>query len=373
MLSNASLRVVVTVTSVILAIFLMGCGIDAPTTSYQGYLSDSSGSPVADGSYPVTYRLYNVATGGSALYTESGSITVAGGLFSTSFGSESLPTDIASQEIYLEVEIDGETLTPRQRLQGAPFAWTLVSGSVIAAQEEITRTLVGYENVGAGLIVGNFESGTGGGSGIVASTFSTNANAAGVIGASQDGAYGGRFSSEAYRGLRTDTNNNSFYTAAFFGGIGIYVEGNCTGCRTAEIAQNVGNAPIAPGQFVAVEGVSVNEKGYPVMQVRAATTADDVIVGVAVGSASGPVSATGTGPDVLVENTAAGGYVMLGTVGLFQAQLADGAEVAVGDYLTAGANGATVLATRGESSNSAARVMSAPDANGMVWVMLGGQ
>jgi len=373
MLSHSLSRVVVTLTAVMLTIFLVGCGINAPTTSYQGYLSSTDGGSVADGDYAVTYRLYSLATGGTAIYTETGTLTVAAGLFNTSFGSEDLPTDLISQETYLEVEIEGEILTPRQRLQGAPFAWTLVSGSVIAAQEEITRTLVGYDNVGAGLIVGNFLSGTAGGSGIVASTLSTNANAAGIIGASQDGAYGGRFSSENYRGLRTDTNNTSFYTAAFFGGIGIYVEGNCTGCRSAEIVQNVGSAPIAVGEFVAVEGVSVNDKGYPVMQVRQATAPGDVVVGVALGTTSGPVVAKSDGPDILAEDTPAGGYSMIGTVGLFQAKLATGAEVVIGDYLSVGADGAVPLANRDGNGNSLARVMSAPDANGMVWVMLGGQ
>ncbi len=373
MITNSSLRVVVTIMAVLTTIFMVGCGINAPTTSYQGYLSTASGGAVADGSYPVTYRLFTIASGGSSVYTEAGTLTVENGLFNTSFGGASLPTEVAAQELYLEVEIDGEVLSPRQRLQGAPFAWTLVSGAVIGAQEEITRTLVGYDNVGAGLIVGNFESGTGGGSGIVGSTFSTNANAAGVVGASQDGAYGGRFSTENYRGLRTDTNNASFYTAAFFGGIGIYVEGNCTGCRSAEIAQNVGNAPIAAGEFVAAQGVSVNDKGYPVLEVSRATAPGDVIIGVAIGTVSGPVVADSVGPDVVAGDAQAGGYLMLGTVGLFQAQLAPGAEAAIGDYLTAGTDGAVTLANRGDSGNSLARVMSTPDANGMVWVMLGGQ
>lgn len=373
MLTNSSLRVVVTVMAVITTLFLVACGIDAPTTSYQGYLTSSSGASVPDGSYPVTYRLFGSATGGSSVYTETSTITVDNGLFNTSFGGEDLPTEYAAEELYLEVEIDGEVLSPRQRLQGAPFAWTLVSGSVIAAEEPLTRTLVGYDNAGAGLIVGNFESGEYGGHGILGSTFSNNLLAAGVVGVSQENSYGGRFSSENYRGLRTDTNNPNFYTAAFFGGLGIYVDGNCTGCRGAEIAQNVGSTPIAVGEFVAVEGVSVNASGKPMLQVRQATAPNDVVVGVALGTVSGEDVVVSTGPDMTVATTPAGGYVMLGVDGLFQAKLADGAEVAIGDYLTAGANGAELLANRDGSGNSPARVMSAPNANGMVWVMFGAQ
>jgi hypothetical protein len=374
MLTHSSLRVVVTVMAVITTLFLVGCGIDNPTTSYQGYLTTSStNARVPDGAYPVTYRFFTSASGGSAVYTESGTLEVENGLFNTSFGGANLPTDVTAQELYLEVEIDGEVLSPRQRLQGAPFAWTLVSGSLIGASEEITRTLVGIDNAGAGLLVGNSLSGTGGGSGIIGSTFSENANAAGVVGVSQAGAYGGRFSTESYRGLRTDTNNTSFYTAAFFGGIGIYVEGNCTGCRSAEVAQNVGSEAIAIGDFVAVEGVATNEAGYPVLQVRRADAPSDVLVGVSVGTASEAVKPDASSPDRVIGNTPAGGYLTVGVSGLFQAKLADGAEVAIGDYLTAGTDGAMVLASRGDSGNSPARVMSAPDANGMVWVMLGGQ
>ncbi|MDC1068277.1 hypothetical protein OAQ99_03855 [Candidatus Kapabacteria bacterium] len=37
------------------------------TLNYQGYLTDSSGDPVADGNQAISFRIYNVATAGSAL------------------------------------------------------------------------------------------------------------------------------------------------------------------------------------------------------------------------------------------------------------------------------------------------------------------
>ena len=63
----------------------------------------------------------------------------------------------------------------------------------------------------------------------------------------------------------------------------------------------------------------------------------------------------------------------MNTSGLAQARVGAGTTVAIGDYLTAGANGAVVVAERGTVPTTAARVMSAPDTDGLVWVMLGGQ
>ncbi len=39
--------------------------------NYQGRLLDSTGSAVADGTYAMSFRLYTVATSGSAIWTEA--------------------------------------------------------------------------------------------------------------------------------------------------------------------------------------------------------------------------------------------------------------------------------------------------------------
>ena len=49
-------------------------------------LDPTSGQPKADGVYPVVFRLYNVNTGGDALWTESKNVTVSRGAFSTLLG-----------------------------------------------------------------------------------------------------------------------------------------------------------------------------------------------------------------------------------------------------------------------------------------------
>jgi len=41
------------------------------TINYQGFLSHTNNNPVPDGNYNITFKLYNVATGGTALWTET--------------------------------------------------------------------------------------------------------------------------------------------------------------------------------------------------------------------------------------------------------------------------------------------------------------
>ena len=54
--------------------------------NYQGSLTDTGGVPV-DGSFPMTFRIYDVATGGTPLYEESQSVTVTQGIYNVLLGS----------------------------------------------------------------------------------------------------------------------------------------------------------------------------------------------------------------------------------------------------------------------------------------------
>jgi len=49
--------------------------------SYQGVLTDASGTVVPDGNYNLTFKLYDVATGGTPLWTEVQSVAVSKGIF----------------------------------------------------------------------------------------------------------------------------------------------------------------------------------------------------------------------------------------------------------------------------------------------------
>ncbi len=118
-------------------VFLTGCtGSLGPNMSYQGRLTDESGTPL-NGTFAFTFRLYNDDTAGTSIYTETQNIAVVNGLFDTSVGPTTIlasmqPEELA-QPLWLEVTIGTETLTPRQRLLGSPYAFTLMPGAVISS------------------------------------------------------------------------------------------------------------------------------------------------------------------------------------------------------------------------------------------------
>ncbi|MCK4724410.1 MAG: hypothetical protein KAT29_01345, partial [Anaerolineales bacterium] len=212
------------------AVIMVGCtaGELPPRFSHQGRLLDDTGRPVADGSYTMRYNLYDsTSTTVSPVYTETKTIVVEDGLFTTSIGSSGYITpSIFSQPTYMEITIDGETLTPRQLLQGAPYAMSLVPGAVVQGTEPITRTVGAYTDTGAAFTVWNTDSSATGGNG---QAVFTSASAEGgdqakvaalqaiAVDADNDtstGAYGARIVSENYRGMYVESAS-SWFTAWF--------------------------------------------------------------------------------------------------------------------------------------------------------------
>lgn len=97
---------------------------------FQARLTNPDGTVVADGSYGVVFKIYTVASGGSAVWTEShtggSQVTTVDGVFSTMLGSiTSLSGIDFNQDTYyigITVGADPE-MTPRIRLGSAPYAF----------------------------------------------------------------------------------------------------------------------------------------------------------------------------------------------------------------------------------------------------------
>lgn len=125
---------------ILISLFLSSCAEDflTPQMSYQGRLTNAEGSPL-NGDYDLKFSVYNVETGGTSIYNESDTVNVENGIFDTIVGPTTIggltPSEL-SQPLWIEVEVGNgvitETLTPRQRLYGAPYAFTLMAGSVIS-------------------------------------------------------------------------------------------------------------------------------------------------------------------------------------------------------------------------------------------------
>ncbi len=92
--------------------------------AYQGLLLDSNGAPVT-GVVSIRVTLYDDLLVGNALWTEShGAVDVLDGVYSIELGSFTPLTGaiLESGSVFLEIEIDGETLIPRQQLLAVPYA-----------------------------------------------------------------------------------------------------------------------------------------------------------------------------------------------------------------------------------------------------------
>ena len=84
------------------------------TMSYQGILTDASGAAVEDGTYSITFKLYNVAAGGTPLWEEAQAVSVASGLFNVILGSSSSLNLQFDQPYWLAININsGTELPPR--------------------------------------------------------------------------------------------------------------------------------------------------------------------------------------------------------------------------------------------------------------------
>ncbi len=93
--------------------------------SYQGRLTTPGGTPVADNTYPATFRIFSDSVGGSVVWSESVSIQTTGGLFSHILGgTATLPPSVFGNDgsLFLEVTVDGEIVGPRTRLVSAARA-----------------------------------------------------------------------------------------------------------------------------------------------------------------------------------------------------------------------------------------------------------
>ena len=95
--------------------------------SYQGQLLDNGGNLVPNGTYSMTFKLYNVASEGTALWEETHpNVEVTSGLFNVQLGGGGNPLDPSdfTGATYLGVAVGGDLeMTPRQQMVSVPYAF----------------------------------------------------------------------------------------------------------------------------------------------------------------------------------------------------------------------------------------------------------
>lgn len=127
-------KITAVIISTLILLVLTPCLILAvpPTMNYQGRLTDSTGTPI-DGSVSIIFSIYEVLTGGVAIWTETRNVTVTDGIFSLNLG-EVNPINLSfDSQYYLAVNIenDGE-MTPRQPLTSAGYAFRAEEADYLA-------------------------------------------------------------------------------------------------------------------------------------------------------------------------------------------------------------------------------------------------
>ena len=91
--------------------------------SYQGRLTDNSGTPIT-GSRNMTFRIWDAKTGGSKLWEDTYSVTIDEGIFEVLLGSGSQALDREfDKPYYLEIVVDGEVMSERQQLASSGYAY----------------------------------------------------------------------------------------------------------------------------------------------------------------------------------------------------------------------------------------------------------
>ncbi len=111
--------------------------------NYQGRLMDSVGNPV-NTSASVHIRVYTDETGGSPVWQQSiPGVVVLDGLCDFAFGDSEFVTALTNEACWMELTIDGETFSPRQRLLSVPYALRVdMADSVETAVSPVPSGLV---------------------------------------------------------------------------------------------------------------------------------------------------------------------------------------------------------------------------------------
>lgn len=107
----------------------------APPPSTTKGIINSSGNALS-GLYPFQFAIYDAESEGNLIWgTESHvDVSVSDGLFSVGLGSQTeggIPATTWNGDRYLEITVDGETLTPRELIRSVPIA-----GMALKVQEE---------------------------------------------------------------------------------------------------------------------------------------------------------------------------------------------------------------------------------------------
>jgi hypothetical protein len=178
--------------SLIILLFVTSSTVNAAQAipykiNYQGRLTNSAGTIVANGLYNVKFSIYDALTGGTLKWQESRETTtrvqITNGLFDVRFGDVTALTPALfgnSTQLYLQVELPTPAsatcataacgvftegpLTPRQPIAASPYAFNAdtvdgIDGSSLARSDQ-ANTFSGNQTVGGNVTATNLIQGS---------------------------------------------------------------------------------------------------------------------------------------------------------------------------------------------------------------------
>ncbi|MGE4069842.1 MAG: hypothetical protein AB7E72_01550 [Lysobacterales bacterium] len=121
-----------------------------PLMNYQGILTDASGQPLSAGRYLLTFNVYDVPSGGTAVWgPQEIAVDVVDGYFNVvlsvdSTGGDSISSAFLAEPRYIGIRVDsGGEILPRQQVLSAPY----VIQAERAAHADTAESVVGTSNI----------------------------------------------------------------------------------------------------------------------------------------------------------------------------------------------------------------------------------
>ena len=106
-----------------------------PQINFQGKITNPDGTNIANAGYSILFSLYNVSTTGTAIWSETDTVTTTDGVFQVNLGTtcpfltasacnNSTPIDFNNSSIYLGIKVATDPeMTPRVAFTASPYAF----------------------------------------------------------------------------------------------------------------------------------------------------------------------------------------------------------------------------------------------------------
>jgi hypothetical protein len=140
----------------VFAIVLIGLSANAAipqTINYQGLLTDSGGNPLSDSTYSVTFTIYDMASGGTNLWTETQNVSTMDGLFTVNLGAVNAISEgiFSDSSRFLGVKVNPNVeFAPRTKLVSSPFSLRVATVDGAMGGTITSKVTIGSSNINTG-------------------------------------------------------------------------------------------------------------------------------------------------------------------------------------------------------------------------------